>query len=101
MNEQEIQYSLTVNTELTYNEFRKLETVLFRVLSYIERMTGGNPELTRFINTIQATITALRTLQLAMRALQAASGPIGWAYAATSFIAVGFAGVSMLDASQM
>lgn len=98
---EEIQYSLTVNTEVTYSEIRKLETVLMRVLNYIEKLTGGNPQLAKLINTVQAAIVALRTLQIAMKALQMASGPIGWAYAATSFVAVGFAGVSMLDASQM
>jgi hypothetical protein len=98
---EEIQYSLTINTEVSYNNLRKLETVLMRVFSYIEKLSGGDPNLSKLINTIQAAIVALRTLQLAMRAVQAASGPIGWAYAATSFAAVGFAGLSMLDASQM
>ena len=98
---EEIQYTLTVNTEMSYNNLRKLETVLMRVFNYIERFTGGDPNITKLINTVQAAIVALRTLQMAMRAVQMASGPIGWAYAATSMVAVGFAGVSMLDASQM
>jgi hypothetical protein len=98
---EEMQYNLTINTEMSYNNLRKLETVLMRVFSYVERFTGGDPNIAKLINTIQAAIVALRTLQMAMRAVQAASGPIGWAYAATSMLAVGFAGVSMLDASQM
>lgn len=95
--QEEIQYNLTVNTELAYNEVRKLEVVLMRVLSYIERLTGGHPELAKFINIIQSAITALRTLQMAIRAVELASGPIGWAYAATSVIAVGFSGYSIYE----
>ncbi len=99
MSEQnEIQYSLTVNTELTYNEIRKLETVLIRVLSYVERL-AGNADLTKLINIIQATITAVRSLQMALRALELASGPIGWAYAATGVVAAGFAGYSMYEST--
>ena len=94
---QEIQYSLTVNTEMTYNEVRKLEIVLVRVLSYIEKLTGGDPTLAKLINTIQSIIVTIRTLQMAIRALEMASGPIGWAYAGTSLIAAGMTGLTLYD----
>ena len=98
MSEQaEIQYSLTVNTELTYNELRKLETVVMRVLNYVERLSGGNPSLQKLINTIQSTIVAIRSLQIALRSLEMASGPIGWAYAATGIIAAGLSGYSVYE----
>lgn len=93
----EIQYSLSLNTDLTYSEVRKLETVLMRVLSYIERLTGDNPSLVKLINTIQSAITALRTLQSAIRAVEVASGPIGWAFAATSVVTAGFSGYSIYE----
>jgi hypothetical protein len=92
----EIQYNLVVNTELSYNEVRKLEIILMRCLSYASRLTGSE-DLKKGIQVLQTAITTLRTLQIAMRAVQLASGPIGWAYAATSVIAVGFSGYSMYE----
>jgi hypothetical protein len=95
-NNMEIQYVLTANTELAYSELRKLETVLIRITNYIERLTGS-PELRKLLNFIQATITAVRSLQMALRALEVASGPIGWAYAATSVAATGFSGYNIYE----
>jgi hypothetical protein len=92
----EIQYNLTLNTEMTYNELRKLEIILMRCLSYASRLTGDE-NLKRGIQVLQQAITTLRTLQLTMRAVQMASGPIGWAYAATSLVGVGFSGYSMYE----
>ena len=97
MSETEIQYSLTVNTEMTYSEVRKLETVIVRVLGYIKEMSGGNPDLIKAIEVIQRTILALRSLQLAIRAVQLSSGPIGWIYAGTTIIAAGISGYSIID----
>ncbi len=93
---EEVQFSLTVNTELTYSEVRKLETVIMRILGYVERLSGS-PDLQRLINVIQATITAIRSLQVALRSLELASGPIGLAFAATSVIAAGLSGYSIYE----
>ena len=90
MSNTEIQYNLSVSTELTYNEFRKLEIVLVRCLNFASRLTGDE-NLKKGIQVIEKTIMTLRTLQMAIRAVQAASGPIGWAYAATTVVATGFA----------
>lgn len=89
--QEEIQYSLTVNTEMAYSEIRKLETTLVRVLGYIEQLVGDNPSLKKLINLLQATINTVRTLQAAIRAmnLASASTPLGFAFAATSFVAAG------------
>lgn len=93
---EEVQWSLTVNTELTYSEVRKLETVLMRVLGYL-RQFSGNENLNETIMLIQRTITAIHSLQMAIRALQMASGPVGWAYAATSVVAAGLSGYSIYE----
>jgi len=93
---EEIQFNLTVSTELTYTEIRKLEIVLMRVLGYMEQLTGDR-NLQKAINVIQATIVAIRSLQMAIRALQMASGPIGWAYAGTTVIAAGMSGYSIYE----
>lgn len=86
----EVQYSLTINTELTYSEIRKIEIMLVRVLGYIRRLTG-NESLNQAIIWIQRAITTMRTLQMMVHAMEIASGPIGWAYAAVSAIGAAFA----------
>jgi hypothetical protein len=93
---EEIQFNLTVSTELTYTEIRKLEIVLMRVLGYVEQLTG-NKDLRKAINVIQSMIVAIRSLQMAIRVLEVASGPIGWAYAGTTMIAAGLSGYSIYE----
>jgi hypothetical protein len=83
-----IQYSLAVNTEMAYSDIRKLEIVIIRCLEYAQRLTGDQ-NLKNGIQTIQQTITAVRSLQIALRQLEIASGPIGWALALTSAVAAG------------
>ncbi len=92
----EIQYSLTVNTEMTYSELRKLETVLMRVMGYVQRFSG-NTDLNKFLEMIQKLIVTVRSLQMAIRALQLASGPIGWAYAATTIAGTALSGYSLYE----
>jgi hypothetical protein len=88
MSDTEIEYSLSLNTEPAYSEVRKLEIVLFRTLKLISRFTG-NENLNESIERVMRMITLLRTLQATIRAVQIASGPIGWAYAATSTVMSG------------
>lgn len=83
----------TINLQLAancYSELRKLEISLFRILGYIRRLTGDE-NLSKAISHIQRLITIVRMLQVAIRALQVASGPIGWLYALTTVVGVGFA----------
>jgi hypothetical protein len=86
--ENTIQWTLAVNTEMTYSEIHKLELTLIRTLAYAQQLTG-DPNLKKGIQTIQSTIIALKTLQQTMRAVELASGPIGWAYAAITAVAAG------------
>jgi hypothetical protein len=98
MSEQvEIQYNLTISTELATSEIRKLEIVLMRALGYLRRLTGDE-QVDRAIFKIQQLITTIRAMQLAMRALELASGPIGWAFAAVSIAGAAFATGEFLNA---
>lgn len=94
MSNTEIQYSLTVNTEIAYNDIRKLEIVLMRCLSFASRLTGDE-NLKNSLRIIEKAIMTLRTLQITIKATQLAMagsmGPLGWAYAATSMATSGFA----------
>lgn len=80
-----IDYILTISTDITYSEVRKLEMSLMRIMTLVERFSGS-PELNKMLSYIQKSITALRQVQMAIRAVQAAEGPIGWLYAAVSVI---------------
>jgi hypothetical protein len=93
----EIQYSLVVSTELTYSELRKIEIVLIRILSYMRRFTGDE-RIDAALMKISQLITAVRSAQMAIRALQVASGPIGWLYAAVSIAGAAFATGDFLNA---
>jgi hypothetical protein len=96
----EVDYLLTVNASPSYNEIRKLEMSLIRVMSLIRRFSG-NEDINQLIDYIQKAITIARSLQIALRALQAASGPIGWLYAATTVIGTGvMIGESFYDNSR-
>lgn len=91
-----IQYSLTVNTELSYSEIRKLEIVLIRTLNYVE-MFSGSKDLNKALRLAQQSIIVFKSLQMSMRAAQMASGPLGWAYFGVSVVASGMAGYSMYE----
>ena len=95
----EVNYLLTVNTEFTYNELRKIETMLIRLSGYIQRMVGDE-NLDKLMAKIQQTITYVRSLQIALLALQAALVPgAGWIKAAWTGFAIAnaaFTGYDML-----
>ena len=93
---QQIQYSLTVLTKDIEENSRKLEISLIRIAGYLERLTG-DANLKRFINTVQSAIVAVRTLQIMIRALELASGPVGWLYAGTTIVAAGMSGYSIYE----
>ncbi len=73
-----------------------LEISLVRILGYVERFSG-DANLNKFLSMVQRTILLVRSLQIALRALEMASGPIGWLYAGTSVVAAGMSGYSMLE----
>ena len=80
-----VSFSLEVNVEKAYENIRRLQTVLYRALGLLRSM--GLPEdVDAAIREIQNLIMILNQLRLTMIAVQAASGPIGWAMAGISTI---------------
>ena len=78
--DQTVSFSLEVNVEHAETELRRLQTVLYRSLGLLGRM--GLPEnINELISYVQRVIAVVNQLRLAVLALQAASGPIGWALA--------------------
>lgn len=83
MSEETVTFNLEINLAPTYSEIRKLEAVLFRCLSIVERLSGDE-KIDALINKIQRAITIIRMFQVALHALQVVSGPVGWMFAITA-----------------
>lgn len=91
-----IDYVLTINTEMTYAELRKLEISLIRIMGYIQRFSGS-PSIDAAFRKIQQLLIMIRSVQIAIRALEAASGPIGWLYALTTITGAGLTTASIMN----
>lgn len=73
-----VSFSYEVNIEKAYEDVRRLQTLLYRTLALVRRL--GLPEdIEQGIIRIQNMISWLNTLRLTLAALEAASGPLGWA----------------------
>ena len=72
-----VSFSLEVNVDKAYESIRRLETVLYRSLSLLKRLSGDE-NIDRAITHIQELLAYINQLRLAIIALQTASGPIGW-----------------------
>lgn len=96
-----VSFSLEVNVEGAYEDVRKLQTILFRSLGLVRRLSGSE-DLNRLISTMQRTIAIASRLRLALRALQlarmATGDPLAWALAVISVAEVGIDIGTMMDA---
>jgi uncharacterized protein YaaW (UPF0174 family) len=81
----EIEYVLTVQTEQMETQLRQLETLGFRTLHML-RQLGLPPEADAAIQKMQQLMSVIRMLDLSLRLLESASGPIGWALFAVSAV---------------
>lgn len=93
----QVSFSLELNVEPAYTEIRRLQTVLSRTLSMVNRASGSE-DLKKFTRDMQEALAMANRLRLALAALQAArmaSGdPLAWAMAG---VAVGEALFSVGD----
>jgi hypothetical protein len=93
-----LEYTLTVNTEGSYTQIRRLEMSVIRIL-YLIRKLSGNESLDTAIMKMQQAIMTIRSLQIALHALQAAraaSGdPTAWLYFGATAIGVGLSTLDM------
>ena len=73
-----VSFSLEVNVEKAYEDIRKLEMLLYRIIGLFRRL--GMPEdVEQAIIKVQKAIAILNMYRLTVAAAQAAAGPIGWA----------------------
>lgn len=82
MTEETVTFNLELNVEQTVSELRRVEGLLFRSLGLLRRLSG-NEDINAAISKIQRLVLVIRLAHSAIIALQAASGPLGWAWAIT------------------
>lgn len=94
-----VDYLLTVKfDEIGLSGLRKVESAIYRILNSIERMSGGNPDITNFTNKLQRSISTMRSWQIASVALQTALIPgAGWIAGISAIAAVGSAAFMTTD----
>ena len=103
MSEETVTFNLELNVENAIEHSRRLETVLYRGLGLwqrIMRLLGlpADSPINQAVERIQKLVMMIRLLHSSAIALQAASGPIGWAMAG---IGVGTFIVSGVEMAQM
>jgi len=91
-----VSFSLEVNVEKAYENVRKLQTVIFRVMGLMRRM-GLSEDIDAAINKIQTAITLLNQYRLTLAAAQAASGPLGWALLGISVATTMYTSVEFME----
>lgn len=89
-----VSFSLEINVEKAYEDLRRYQTLLYRGLGLVRRLTGGDENLEHAISLMQRAIAITNQLRLAMIALHAASGPVGWALA---LVGLGTAALNLND----
>lgn len=96
-----VSFSLEVNIDHAEKEVRRLETVLYRTLSIVQKLVGSE-DLTELIRVSQKAIVYTNRLRLALLALQAArmaaGDPLAWALGG---IAVAELGMSVASEFEM
>jgi hypothetical protein len=91
--EETVTFNLELNVEKTFSEFRKLELLMYRTFALLRRF-GLPDDISRGFYLIQRAILSIRMLQTALIALDAASGPVGWALA---IVGIGSAAMTLAD----
>lgn len=94
--DQDVSFSLEVNVEPGYTTVRRLQTLIYRTLGLFRRM--GLPEkLDEAISKVQRFIMVVNQARLAVIALNAASGPIGWGLALIGVGATAYTTFEMIE----
>jgi hypothetical protein len=85
MSQHDVVVNLDINMAKADTELRQLETLLFRIMSLLGRL-GLPPGADAAIAKIQRLIMIVRLAHTSLIALEAASGPIGWALAGVGIV---------------
>jgi len=90
-----VSFSLEVNVEPAYEDIRKVQTAVHRTLGLLRQM--GVTSLDDFITKGQRAIQIANQARLAIAALQATSGPIGWALFGIGLVSTWVSTVDFID----
>ena len=95
-----ITFDLAVNVERAIDNCKRVESLVFRTISLMRRI--GLPEnIDEAIAKVVHLAAVLNSLAAAMTAVQAASGPYGWAFAAVGLAATGISMWSFIDSVEI
>lgn len=94
-----VSFSLEVNVEKAYEDWRRFQTVVYRTLGLL-RQISGDENLDRAIAKVQRFIAIVNQARLAVIAFQAASGPLGWALAGIGLVSTWVSTVEALEISR-
>jgi uncharacterized protein YaaW (UPF0174 family) len=81
-----VSFSVLLDMTPTYNELRKVEAIVFKVMNLLKKF-GLGESVDTVIAGVQKMVMAVRMLQMTVRAFMVAAGPIGWIYAGVTAIA--------------
>ncbi len=80
MTEHDVVVNLDINAAKAETQLRQVETLLYRSLALFGRL--GLPEnIDAAINKVERLVMVIRLLHTSAIALEAATGPVGWALA--------------------
>jgi len=80
----EVNYLLNLQMgDMKYNDLRKIEMSFVKIGNIVQRVFPDSP-IAQIMEDMNRTINLAREAQMAIRAVQMASGPIGWLYAGVS-----------------
>jgi len=98
--EHTVSFSLELNVEPSVRKLRRVQALVFKIAGLLRR-TGLLPkEIDETFAKLQQFITLANQARLAWIALQAATGPIGWGFAAVSLTTTAFTLADTLSVSR-
>lgn len=81
-----VSFSLEINVEQAAQDVRRLQTLAYRTLGILREGGILPKDIDEVVSKMQRAIGVANQLRLAMIALNAASGPMGWALAGVGLL---------------
>lgn len=81
-----VSYSLEINVGPAYEDARRIQTIVFRLLNQMERGGLLPEQRAKTFRDLQRALMILNQIRLLIGLAQVAAGPIGWAMLGVSVI---------------
>ncbi len=83
--EETVTFNLELNVEQCIDNIRQIEALLYRTMGLLHRLNLPD-DIEQGIARLQRLIMTIRLTHTALIALEAASGPLGWALAGVGIV---------------